>query len=455
MNRTGTGTGTVTSAPAGDQLRLEPATAGFEHGTLSRAQRGGGVGSEFKGWSGGGCTGTGTLQGHPHRGDPVSASSARSRPPDSTPADRDSGAAGREPAGAASADQDEEGAHARAEAEEGPEEVQEAEGEGEGQVHQEGEGQGQEAGQEEEAEIATSDAGTGGVAEPETASGVDRRGADRRCAGQPRADRGPDHPAGDDRRALLGHRRLRRRRDGPRRQRRGRLHKPSAAFPTSSPAATSAASGAPRSGSTATSPTTPASRGSPPAAAANCWSSGSPRSRPWPTRSATGSTRPRSAAAPRPSGPSLLIDPEVGDGSFVGVDPSLSGTATNQAIVAYRVITYRFDGSSGSGPAAARRRARRDPRRPAQGGPLVPARRGQRQPRTLDAPAERGQRPQGRRRRSTAARSSPGRSPTRPAPRGSTCGGSSAPRSARSCRPARAAGKGPRSAATPTPSRWR
>jgi len=43
--------------------------------------------------------------------------------------------------------------------------------------------------------------------------------------------------------------------------------------------------------------------------------------------------------------PSLLVDPEVGDGSFAGVDPSLSGTATGQAIVAYRVITYRFDGS--------------------------------------------------------------------------------------------------------------
>lgn len=43
--------------------------------------------------------------------------------------------------------------------------------------------------------------------------------------------------------------------------------------------------------------------------------------------------------------PSQLIDPEVGDGSFAGVDPSLSGAATNQATVAYRVITYRFDGS--------------------------------------------------------------------------------------------------------------
>lgn len=43
--------------------------------------------------------------------------------------------------------------------------------------------------------------------------------------------------------------------------------------------------------------------------------------------------------------PSLLVDPEVGDGSFAGVDPSVSGTATGQAIVAYRAITFRFDGS--------------------------------------------------------------------------------------------------------------
>ncbi|HET6999115.1 MAG TPA: hypothetical protein VFI03_11050 [Solirubrobacterales bacterium] len=42
-------------------------------------------------------------------------------------------------------------------------------------------------------------------------------------------------------------------------------------------------------------------------------------------------------------GPSQLIDPEVSDGSDVGVDPSLSATATSQAIVAYRAITYRFD----------------------------------------------------------------------------------------------------------------
>ncbi|HET7484628.1 MAG TPA: PKD domain-containing protein [Solirubrobacterales bacterium] len=39
-------------------------------------------------------------------------------------------------------------------------------------------------------------------------------------------------------------------------------------------------------------------------------------------------------------GPSLLVDPNVGEG--VGVDPSLSRTAPGQAIVAYRTITYDF-----------------------------------------------------------------------------------------------------------------
>lgn len=41
--------------------------------------------------------------------------------------------------------------------------------------------------------------------------------------------------------------------------------------------------------------------------------------------------------------PSLLVDPEVGEGIFAGVDPSVSGTATGQAIVAYRVVNYRYD----------------------------------------------------------------------------------------------------------------
>jgi hypothetical protein len=45
-------------------------------------------------------------------------------------------------------------------------------------------------------------------------------------------------------------------------------------------------------------------------------------------------------------GASQLVDPDVGDG--IGVDPSLSATAPSQAIVAYRVITFTFDGSKPS-----------------------------------------------------------------------------------------------------------
>jgi hypothetical protein len=44
-------------------------------------------------------------------------------------------------------------------------------------------------------------------------------------------------------------------------------------------------------------------------------------------------------------GASQLIDANVGEGTDVGIDPSLSATAPGQAIVAYRAITYRFDGS--------------------------------------------------------------------------------------------------------------
>ena len=39
-------------------------------------------------------------------------------------------------------------------------------------------------------------------------------------------------------------------------------------------------------------------------------------------------------------GPSLLVDPDVGEG--IGVDPALSGTTPGTATVAYRVITYDF-----------------------------------------------------------------------------------------------------------------
>jgi hypothetical protein len=47
-------------------------------------------------------------------------------------------------------------------------------------------------------------------------------------------------------------------------------------------------------------------------------------------------------------GPSLLVDPNVGEG--VGVDPSVSGTAPGKAIVAYRAITYTFN-DNGFSPA--------------------------------------------------------------------------------------------------------
>lgn len=40
-------------------------------------------------------------------------------------------------------------------------------------------------------------------------------------------------------------------------------------------------------------------------------------------------------------GPAELVDPNVGDGT--GVDPSISSTAPGQAIVAYRVITFKFE----------------------------------------------------------------------------------------------------------------
>lgn len=40
-------------------------------------------------------------------------------------------------------------------------------------------------------------------------------------------------------------------------------------------------------------------------------------------------------------GPSQPIDPDVGEG--IGVDPSVSATATGQAIVAYRAVTFNFD----------------------------------------------------------------------------------------------------------------
>ncbi len=45
-------------------------------------------------------------------------------------------------------------------------------------------------------------------------------------------------------------------------------------------------------------------------------------------------------------GPSQPVDPDVGEG--IGVDPSVSATASGQAIVAYRAITFNFNGTSAS-----------------------------------------------------------------------------------------------------------
>jgi len=48
----------------------------------------------------------------------------------------------------------------------------------------------------------------------------------------------------------------------------------------------------------------------------------------------------RLAAGGESFGPSLLVDPNVGEGN--GVAPSIAGTAPGKALVAYRVITYSF-----------------------------------------------------------------------------------------------------------------
>ena len=107
------------------------------------------------------------------------------------------------------------------------------------------------------------------------------------------------------------------------------------------------------------------------------------------------------------------------------------------------------------GPAAPRGRDGGIPRRPAERRTLVPARCRQPQRRSVDPPAEHA--PTGPRSGSgsKAAPSSPGRSPTRPPPRGSGCDGSSAAPSGRRCRSAHRPGKGRRSPPTPTPSRSR
>jgi hypothetical protein len=49
-------------------------------------------------------------------------------------------------------------------------------------------------------------------------------------------------------------------------------------------------------------------------------------------------------------GPAEVVDPNVAEG--VGVDASVSGTRSGQAIVAYRVITYNFNGNSAANATA-------------------------------------------------------------------------------------------------------
>ncbi len=61
VSRTGSGSGTVTSMPAGITCGGSCAAA-FDSGTLITLTAGAGAGSTFSGWSGGGCAGIGTCQ---------------------------------------------------------------------------------------------------------------------------------------------------------------------------------------------------------------------------------------------------------------------------------------------------------------------------------------------------------------------------------------------------------
>lgn len=61
VTNSGTGTGTVTSAPAGISCGAD-CSEPFVHGTVVTLSGAPGVGSEFGGWSGAGCSGTGTCQ---------------------------------------------------------------------------------------------------------------------------------------------------------------------------------------------------------------------------------------------------------------------------------------------------------------------------------------------------------------------------------------------------------
>ena len=59
VSKAGTGTGSVTSSPAGITCGATCANT-FDYGTVGHADRDPDAGSAFTGWSGGGCTGTGT-----------------------------------------------------------------------------------------------------------------------------------------------------------------------------------------------------------------------------------------------------------------------------------------------------------------------------------------------------------------------------------------------------------
>ena len=59
-SRSGNGTGTITSSPAGISLRSGLRCDPYDHGTQVTLTAAPAVGSTFAGWSGGGCSGTGT-----------------------------------------------------------------------------------------------------------------------------------------------------------------------------------------------------------------------------------------------------------------------------------------------------------------------------------------------------------------------------------------------------------
>ena len=59
VSKTGTGTGSVSSSPAGITCGATCANS-FDYGTVVTLTATPATGSDFTGWSGGGCSGTGT-----------------------------------------------------------------------------------------------------------------------------------------------------------------------------------------------------------------------------------------------------------------------------------------------------------------------------------------------------------------------------------------------------------